>query len=56
MDRVTDIAMTPLIEILKDCMIDSDKDRYEEKTLNCFDRASLINKLAQFTNQIQRVS
>ena len=54
MDRVTDISMTPLIEILKDCMIDSDKDKYEKKILNGFDRASLINKLAQFTDQIQR--
>ena len=56
MDRVTDISKIPLIEIFKDCMIDSDKDKYEEKILNGFDRASLINKLAQFTDQIQRVS
>ena len=28
----------------------------EEKLLNCFEKASLISKLAQFTDQIQRVS
>ena len=47
MDRVTDIAMTQLIEIMIDCMIDSDKDRYEERILNCFERASLLNKLTR---------
>ena len=50
LDRVTDIAMHPLTEILKDCRIDSKKEKYEEKILNCFENASLISNLAQFTD------
>ena len=30
----TDIAMLPLTEILKDCMLDSDKDKYIERIVN----------------------
>ena len=54
--RVTEIAMHPLTEIMKDCRIDTNKEKYEEKILNCFENASLISNLAQFTDQIQTVS
>ena len=48
--------MTPLTEIGKDCRIDSKKEKYEEKNLNCFENASLISKLAKFSDQIQIVN
>ena len=48
--------MHPLLEILKDCRVDSKKEKYEEKIRNCFENASLISRLAQFTDQIQTVS
>ena len=47
LNRVTDIAMHPLTEILKDCRIDNKKEKYEEKILNCFENASLISNLDQ---------
>ena len=54
--RVTEIAMHPLTENLKYCRIYSKKEKYEENILNCFEYASLISNLAQFTDQIQTVS
>ena len=52
---VTSIAMTPLTEILKDCMVDRDKEKYQEKILNCYESASLLSKLAAFTNHVEKL-
>ena len=49
LDRVIDIAMAPLTSLMKHCMIDSDKEKYIAKILNCYDRASILSKLLNFT-------
>ena len=56
LDRVIDIAMAPLTSLMKHCMIDSDKEKYIAKILNCYDRASILSKLSNFTIQIQQVT
>ena len=51
-EEKTSHAMQPLTEILKDCRIDTKKEKYEDNILKCFENASLISNLAQFTGQI----
>ena len=36
-------------------MLDSDKEKYIERIVNCYNRASLLSKFASFTDQIQLV-
>ena len=53
---MTDIVIAPLTGIMKDCRINSDKEKYIVKIINCYDRASILSKLSNFTIQIQQVT
>ena len=53
--QVTEISVSPMKEILKDCRLDREKSKYLERIVNCYSRASLLSKLASFTDYIQEV-
>ena len=53
--QVTELSVSPLKEILKDCRLDREKSKYLERIVNCYCRASLLSKLATFTDYIQEV-
>ena len=44
-----------MAEILKDCSLDSDKVKYEDRIINCFKRASLLSKVRGFLDQIEKI-
>ena len=55
LNQATEISVKPMKEILKDCRLDSSKGKYLERIVNCYSRASLLSKLATFTDQVQEV-
>ena len=45
LEKITKISTYPITEILRDCSLDSDKAKYEDRIINCFKRASLLSKV-----------
>ena len=55
LESITRISMKPMAEILRDCSMDSDKDKYEDRIKNCFKNASLLSKVRGFLNQVEKI-
>ena len=55
LEKITKISTYPITEILKDCSLDSDKVKYEDRIINCFKRASILSKVRGFLDQIERI-
>ena len=55
LQKITRISINPMAEILRDCSLDSDKDKYEDRIINCFKNASLLSKVRGFLDQIEKI-
>ena len=55
LEKITRISINSMAEILRDCSLDSDKDKYEDRIINCFKNASLLSKVRGFLDQIEKI-